>query len=303
MTTPGADDPQHPVSGNAAIEMTILPRTRDLGGFEVGRVLPAIGKRMVGPFIFLDQMGPVTFAPGRGIDVRPHPHIGLSTVTYLFQGTILHRDSVGSIQPIEPGDVNWMTAGSGIAHSERTPPDFRDGTHPLFGIQSWVALPKAQEERQPSFHHHPAASLPLLDLDGPHGRLIAGSLYGATSPVEVSSPLFYADITMPAGTTLPIPATYEERAVYLISGSIDLAGSTFDTAQLLVLKPGTALQVKATAPSHLLLLGGEPLEEPRYIWWNFVSSSQERIEQAKADWEERRFAHVIGEHEFIPLPK
>ncbi len=292
--TPEADSP---------VDMVILPRSRDLGGFEVARVLPAIGRRMVGPFIFLDQIGPVTFTPGRGIDVRPHPHIGLSTVTYLFQGTILHRDSVGSVQPIEPGDVNWMTAGSGIAHSERTPPALRDKASPLFGIQSWVALPKDREETKPSFKHHPANSLPRLDLDGSRAHLIAGSLFGVSSPVEISSPLFYAEIHMPAGGRIPIPATYEERAIYLIEGRVELGGQAFETPGLLVLKPGSELRLTAVSAAHLLLLGGEPMDGPRFIWWNFVSSSEERIEQAKADWQAQRFDDVIGETEFIPLPE
>ncbi|TXH36230.1 MAG: pirin family protein [Rhodospirillaceae bacterium] len=288
---------------NDAVEMTILPRSRDIGGFEVSRVLPAIGKRMVGPFIFLDQMGPTALSPQHGLDVRPHPHIGLSTVTYLFEGTILHRDSVGSVQAIEPGAVNWMTAGSGIAHSERTPPELRQQPSRIFGMQSWVALPKDQEEVAPSFIHHGAETLPYFEMDGSQVRVIAGSAFGSTSPVVTASPLFYAEIRMPAGSSLAVPPEYQERAAYLIDGQIDLDGKTFDAARLLVLKHGPALRLTAMTPVHLLLLGGEPMDGPRYIWWNFVSSSQDRIEAAKADWKARRFDRVIGETEFIPLPE
>lgn len=291
------------VDPNDAVEMTILPRSRDIGGFEVSRVLPAIGKRMVGPFIFLDQMGPMTLAPQQGLDVRPHPHIGLSTVTYLFEGTILHRDSVGSVQAIEPGAVNWMTAGSGIAHSERTPPELRQQASRIFGMQSWVALPKTQEEIAPSFVHHGAATLPSFEMDGNQVRVIAGSVFGATAPVATASPLFYAEIRMPAGSSLAVPPEHQERAVYLIDGQIELDGKAFEAARLLVLKHGPALRLKALTPVHLLLLGGEPMDGPRYIWWNFVSSSQDRIEAAKADWKARRFDRVIGETEFIPLPE
>ncbi|MDY0885558.1 pirin family protein [Dongia soli] len=291
------------VDPSDAIETMILPRSRDLGGFEVSRVLPAIGKRMVGPFIFLDQMGPTTLSPQHGLDVLPHPHIGLSTVTYLFEGTIVHRDSVGSVQAIEPGAVNWMTAGSGIAHSERTPPEQRQQPSRIFGIQSWVALPKSQEEVAPSFVHHGADTLPHFEMEGSQVRVIAGSMFGATSPVATASPLFYAEIRMSTGSSFGVPAEFQERAIYLIDGQIELDGKVFDAARLLVLKHGPAFRLRAVTPVHLLLLGGEPMDGPRYIWWNFVSSSQARIEAAKADWKARRFDRVIGETEFIPLPE
>lgn len=286
-----------------SIETIIPPRRRDLGGFEVARILPIAKRQMIGPFIFLDQMGPTHFGPGQGIDVRPHPHIGLATVTYLFSGSILHRDSVGSRQVILPGDVNWMTAGRGIAHSERTPQSERTAGGPLYGLQSWVALPHEHEEVEPGFHHHGVDQLPSFNLDGVQIALIAGSWHGATSPAKIFSPLFYAKVDMPVGTKLQIPADYDERALHLLSGRILLAGQETDESQLLVLQPGREIIVEALSPVRLFMLGGATMDGPRHIWWNFVSSSRERIEQAKADWKAERFAPVIDETERIPLPE
>jgi redox-sensitive bicupin YhaK (pirin superfamily) len=284
------------------IELTIASRPRDIGGFEVMRLLPVAQRRAVGPFVFLDQMGPAQFAAGQGMDVRPHPHIGLATVTYLFEGEILHRDNLGSVQPIRPGDVNWMTAGSGIAHSERTPPDVRRDGGPAFGIQSWVALPKAHEETAPAFFHHPKASLPVVEADGSRIRVIAGAAFGKRAPVAIFMETLYCDAEMPAGARLAVPGEHEERAILPVQGRVTVNGRPAELAQLLVLKPRAETVIEAIEPSRLLLLGGERLDGPRFMWWNFVSSSKDRIEQAKADWQAGRFVTVPGETEFIPLP-
>jgi redox-sensitive bicupin YhaK (pirin superfamily) len=284
--------------------MVIVPRLRDLGGgFEVRRVLPFAKRRMVGPFIFFDQMGPTLFSAGSGLDVRPHPHIGLATVTYLFDGEILHRDSLGNVQPIRPGAVNWMTAGRGIAHSERTAAGMREKESSLFGIQSWVALPRRFEETEPQFTHHAAEALPVVSGEGKKVRLIAGALYGARAPVATLSELFYADADVEASARLPLPAAYEERAAYIVSGAVDLAGERFEAGHMLVFRPGDDIVMTALMPSRVLVLGGAPMDGPRYIWWNFVSSSQERIEAAKADWKAGKFAPVAGDGELIPLPE
>jgi redox-sensitive bicupin YhaK (pirin superfamily) len=290
-----------------ALENIIVTRVREIvDGFKVRRALPSARRRMVGPFIFLDQMGPEVLQGGKGLDVAPHPHIGLATVTYLFEGELLHRDGLGTVQPIRPGDVNWMTAGSGIAHSERTPPQMRQAGGELFGIQSWVALPARVEESDPAFAHHDASELPVIEGEGKRARLICGSLYGARSPVRTFSEMFYADITLVEGARLPVPVEHEERAVYIVEGSIELLrdGRVFDAGQLLVFKPGAEITLSASNPSpaRVMLLGGEPMDGPRHIWWNFVSSSRERIEQAKEDWKAGRFAPVPEETEFIPLP-
>ena len=287
-----------------AVELVIVPRAHDLGGFEVRRALPATARQMVGPFIFFDQMGPGEFLTGSGLDVRPHPHIGLSTVTYLFDGEILHRDSLGSRQPIVPGDVNWMTAGAGIAHSERTDPAQRDRSNRLFGIQSWVALPREAEESAPAFVHHAAAELPLTQDGGLTLRLIAGSAWGLRSPAEVSSPLFYADAILAPGAAVPLPDEHEERAAYVLDGDVAVAGDRFEPGRMLVFRAGDNLSLQAGPKgARLLLLGGAAMDGPRYLFWNFVSSSQERIEQAKADWRAGRFGLVPDdETEFIPLP-
>lgn len=284
------------------IETVIVPRARDLGGFEVRRALPSARKQMVGPFIFLDQMGPAEFLIGKGIDVRPHPHIGLATVTYLFDGEILHRDSLGSLQPIRPGEVNWMTAGKGIVHSERTAPEIRETNSDLFGIQTWVALPSQAEEADPAFTHNKQTALPFLDGEDKEVRLIVGSLYGERSPVKAFSEMFYADAALEAGARLPLPAEHEERGIYVVSGRVNIAGDEYAAGQLLVFKPGDEITIEAATASRFMLLGGEPMDGPRHIWWNFVSSSKERIEQAKADWSTGRFDPVPGDDEFIPLP-
>ncbi len=287
----------------SAITHVIAPRDRDLGGFSVRRVLPAPKQRTIGPFIFFDHMGPADFPPGDGIDVRPHPHIGLATVTYLFEGEIVHRDSLGFEQPIRPGDVNWMTAGRGIVHSERTAPEVRAAGHRLNGIQSWVALPIADEETEPSFFHHPADSLPEI-VQGPTTlRLIVGSAYGHTAPVKTFSPMFYLDAPMPAGALVALPADHEERAVYVADGTVTIDGDTYTAGQMAVVAPGADISVEAVDASRIMLLGGEAIDGRRHIWWNFVSSSQERIEQAKDDWANGRFDTVPGDSEFIPLPE
>ena len=299
-----ADDPACPAPPNG-VELVLLPRAHDIGGFEVRRALPAKERQMVGPFIFFDQMGPGEFLAGRGLDVRPHPHIGLSTVTYLFDGEILHRDSLGSHQPIVPGDVNWMTAGRGIAHSERTDQVLRARSNRLFGIQSWVALPKDAEETAPGFVHHPAASLPLVEDGGVRLRLVAGAGWGLAAPVAVSSPLFYADAVLAPGSALPLPEEHEERAAYVLDGEIEVAGDRFEPGRMLVFRAGDRIALRAgPRGARVLLLGGAAMDGPRHLFWNFVSSSRERIEQAKADWKAGRFGKVPGdEAEFIPLPE
>jgi redox-sensitive bicupin YhaK (pirin superfamily) len=287
-----------------AIEMIIVPRARDLGGFEVRRALPSARRQMIGPFIFFDQMGPAEFITGQGIDVRPHPHINLATVTYLFEGEIMHRDSLGTEQPIKPGAVNWMSAGRGIVHSERTAPEHKAKEQKLFGIQSWVALPRDAEESAPNFAHHDAHALPVIEDSGKSVRLVVGSAFGKTSPVQTASEMIYADIALEAGAAIPIDATHEERGLYLVSGNVEIAGDRFGPGQLLVLRPGDAISFRAATPARFLLLGGAPMDGPRYIWWNFVSSRKERIEQAKAEWKSGKFDTVPGDaEEFIPLPE
>jgi redox-sensitive bicupin YhaK (pirin superfamily) len=287
-----------------AIETVIVPRARDLGGFEVRRALPSSERQMIGPFIFFDQMGPAEFLLGAGLDVRPHPHIGLSTLTYLFDGEIMHRDSLGTVMAIRPGELNWMTAGRGIAHSERTPPELRQtaGTR-LFGIQSWVALSREDEETAPDFSHYGASEIPVVSGDGKIVRIIAGSILGETSPVRTSSAMFYGDVALSAGATVPLDPGHEERAIYTVSGELDIAGDVFGPAQLLVFRPGDRITVSARSDARFLMLGGEPMDGPRFIWWNFVSSRKERIDEAKADWRRARFDSVPGDAEFIPLPE
>ncbi len=284
------------------IERAIVPRSRDIGGFEVRRALPASGARSVGAFVFFDQMGPSSMAAGQGLDVRPHPHIGLATITYLFDGQILHRDSLGTIQAIEPGAVNWMTAGRGIAHSERSPDALRPSGPSLFGIQAWVALPKELEDSDPAFVHHDAGSLPQVNGDGAEVKLITGELFGKRSLVATATPLLYADAKLFAGAVIPFDAVHEERAIYLVEGAVEIGGRLHDAEQLLLLRPGDSVAIHATRDSRLMLIGGEPLSEPRYLWWNFVSSSKDRIRQAQADWRAGRFAPVVEETESIPLP-
>jgi redox-sensitive bicupin YhaK (pirin superfamily) len=285
------------------IEMVIEARKKDLGGFEVGRVLPFVKRRMVGPFIFLDHMGPVDFQPGRGVDVRPHPHIGLSTVTYLFEGELTHKDSLGSDQDIRPGEVNWMTAGKGITHSERTELQVRETGARMHGMQAWVALPAEREEVDPGFWHHPGADLPSYQGEGLYARLIAGEAYGARARVETLSPLFYVHWEMEAGARAAPPGGYSERALYVAKGSIEIGDRTIGAGQMAVLEKTAEPAVRALEASTVMLLGGEPLGT-RHIWWNFVSSSQDRIEQAKADWRAGRMKLPVGDDkEFIPLPE
>jgi redox-sensitive bicupin YhaK (pirin superfamily) len=286
-----------------AIETIIMPRARDLGGFEVRRALPSAQRQMVGPFIFFDQMGPAEFLLGAGMDVRPHPHIGLSTVTYLFDGEIMHRDSLGTERPILPGELNWMTAGRGITHSERTPPELRTAGSRLFGIQSWVALSAKDEEMTPDFVHYDVEQMPVLSDDSKTVRVIAGSILGTSSAVQTSSPMFYADVTLRAGAVVPLDADYDERAIYTVVGEIEISGDVFGPAQLLVFRPSDRITIRARTDARFMMLGGEPMDGPRFIWWNFVSSRKDRIEQAKADWKAARFDTVPGDSEFIPLPE
>ncbi len=305
MSTLHDIDPQSGDSASCdAVDMVIVPRAHDIGdGFMVRRALPSAGKRMVGPFIFLDQMGPATLAPGKGIDVRPHPHIGLATVTYLYEGEIMHRDSLGSALPIRPGELNWMTAGSGIAHSERSGSDWRTQGGTLSGLQLWVALPQAHEETAPGFEHYDSAAMPIVNDRSVEARIIAGSALGARSPVKTFGDTIFVDFNLAQGASAPVDAANEERALYVFSGAIDIGGDTFEAGRLVVLKPGVTIKVTATAPARFALVGGETADGPRYIWWNFVSARKERIEQAKADWAAGRFATVPGETEFIPLPE
>ena len=281
----------------------VAPRVHDLGGFEVRRAVPSIQARSVGPFVFVDHMGPAVFAPGRGIDIRPHPHIGLATVTFLWAGRIDHRDSLGSEQTIGPGDVNWMTAGRGIVHSERSPPGPRAEGHALHGLQTWVALSRAHEETAPAFHHHAAATLPVLDVPGGRLRVVAGRGYGEESPVRVFADTLYVAIDLDADGEVALDAGHRERALYVLDGEAQLDGVDIPAMHLVVLDDGVRHRLRAKTPLKAMLLGGEPLDGPRHLWWNFVSSSKDRIEQAKDDWRDGRFGPVPGESEFIPLPE
>ena len=284
-----------------SVEMIIEPNARDLGGFSVRRVLPSVKRRMVGPFVFFDHMGPAEFPPGEGINVRPHPHIGLSTVTYLFEGEIMHRDSLGYVQPIQAEAVNLMTAGRGIVHSERAGEDLHV-TSRLHGIQSWMALPAGQEEIDPDFIHYPAAELPGFEQDGVAIRVIMGAAYGHESPVRQHATTLYLECRLPAGTSLTLSERYDEIAAYVVAGDVRIDDRVYGGGLMAVGCSGKTLQLDAESESHVMVIGGENLGR-RHIWWNFVSSSSERIEQAKADWLENRFDPVPGETEFIPLPE
>jgi redox-sensitive bicupin YhaK (pirin superfamily) len=278
-------------------------RERDLGGFVVRRVLPAAGRQMVGPFIFFDHLGPARFEPGHGIDVRPHPHIALATVTYLFAGSLEHRDSLGNVREIRPGDVNWMTAGQGIAHSERTPRLARAAGEYIHGIQSWVALPDGHEDVEPDFTHYPAKLLPQRALDGVELAVIAGRAFGMTSPVATRWPTLYVHANFAPGAIIKLPPEHAERAVYVAQGELAVGGDTkIVEGQLAVLPPNTEPVLRASGATRAMFLGGEAFPTPRFIWWNFVASSQERIELAKERWANRQFAPVPGDDEFIPLP-
>ncbi|WGV16866.1 pirin family protein [Fuscovulum ytuae] len=303
-------DPTIPI-GDAvdAIEAVIVPRARDLGGFEVRRALPSVERQMVGPFIFFDQMGPAEFLTGQGIDVRPHPHIGLATVTYLLKGRMHHRDSLGTDQWIEPGAVNLMMAGHGITHSERTDGEMRTRPHAMFGLQTWLALPQKNEDDPAAFLHAPAALLPELEGEGKQVRLILGHAWGERVPVDTPSEVFYADATLAPGAALPLPDDHEDRGIYILSGEVTVGGQTFPAGQMLVFRPGDRVSVKAGAEgARIMLLGGATMDGPRHIWWNFVASSKERIEAAKeawraGDWAHGRFRLPPGDDaEFIPAP-
>ena len=295
-----------PILGDAqscdALELVVVPRTRDIGAFPVRRALPHGKRQMVGPFIFFDHFGPVQLIAGQGVNVLPHPHIGLATVTYLFDGAMTHRDSEGNVQEIAPGAMNLMTAGRGIAHSERTPDVQRAAGSTMLGLQSWIALPKDKEEIDPSFQHFAAEVLPVVEDRGLHARVIAGSAFGKSAKVDRVSDWFYVEVRLGEGMTAPLDADHEERAIYVVDGEIEIAGDRFEGPRLLVFRPGDRITVRATRPSRMMFLGGTALEGPRYIWWNFVSSSLERIEQAKQDWKMARFGAVVDETEVIPLP-
>ena len=287
------------------ISELLRARDRDLGGgFMVRRLLPAFPRQAVGPFVFFDHFGPVIAHPGDNHDVRPHPHIGLATVTYLFEGAMMHRDSVGSVQRIEPGAINWMTSGRGIVHSERTPADLRDITRVAHGLQLWAALPKAFEESEPSFNHTSAAAIPALVRDGSTVRVLIGNAFGTASPVETFGPTLYLDVAMSNGASLklPSPSATFERAIYSVDQPLVVDGTDVLPFTLAVLAPGATVRIHAPAEARCAVIGGEPLDGPRYLWWNFVSSSKERLEQAKDDWANQRMGKIAGEHEFIPLP-
>ncbi|MBI4785268.1 MAG: pirin family protein [Oscillatoriophycideae cyanobacterium NC_groundwater_1537_Pr4_S-0.65um_50_18] len=283
------------------IQHLIEPHVQDLGGFQARRLLPSEILTLVGPFIFFDHLGPAVFPPGKGVDVRPHPHINLATVTYLFEGVLLHRDSVGSVQEIRPGAVNWMTAGRGIVHSERTPEAERNQSDTLHGIQTWVALPDEHEETEPWFRHHPATDLPTWEAAGVLFTLIAGAAYGYTSPVQTFSPMIYLDVQLAPGAQFTLPSHYTEQAVYSVTEGLQIAGVPLAQHRLAVLA-GTEVTVSADRSARCIVIGGEPVGE-RHKWWNFVSSRRDRIEQAKQDWRSGRFAPVPEETEFIPLPE
>ncbi|NNU16567.1 pirin family protein [Parvularcula sp. ZS-1/3] len=296
----------HDLTHSEDLATRIVPRARDLGGFSVRRALPSPQRQMVGPFIFFDQMGPADFKPSdKGIDVRPHPHIGLATVTYLFQGKIRHRDSLGTTQDIEPGAVNWMTAGKGITHSERTPEDLQGTAYGMFGIQTWIALPKDKEEMDPAFIHHGKDALPTLDGDGLHGKLILGDAYGASSPVETASDTFYADVTIAPGTKLPLPDNQEDRGIYVVQGSVELADKQIGEAEMLVFGDGPQAVKAGPDGARVMVFGGGVMDGPRHIWWNFVASDKDMIEAAKADWKKEGHGRFTlppnDDQEFIPI--
>ena len=285
--------------------IVIKGKPRDLGdGFHVSRILPAIELRAIGPFVFFDYFGPVDFAPGKGIDVRPHPHIGLATVTYLFEGSQMHRDTLGSAQAIQPGDVNWMTAGRGIAHSERTQPEVRAKGHRMHGIQSWVGLPVKDEEAEPSFQHVASKDLPTVTRDGVTLKIVTGEAFGLKSPVKVFSPIFYVDARFAPGSAFEVTAEHEQRAVFVVDGEVEVAGAAHGDGTMIVLQPGEATRVGARGRARAMLLGGAALDGERHLWWNFVASSKDRIDRAKSDWTSGKFGKIPGDEvDFIPLPE
>jgi redox-sensitive bicupin YhaK (pirin superfamily) len=302
-TLPDKDPYVPPIDQPDWIDIELVPRARDIGDFEVRRLLPYAKRRMVGPFVFFDHMGPVTFGADHAMDVRPHPHIGLATVTYLFEGEIMHRDSLGSEQVIKPGEVNWMTAGRGIVHSERTPVSLRGKGTSMHGLQTWVALPKSHEETEPAFFNFAADRLPKIEGIGTNVTVIAGEAWGETSPVKVFTETLYADIHLAAGARIDLPRV-DERAIYVLKGSVRIRDRDFDANAFVVFAKGSEIVIEAMTDSHLVVVGGETMDGPRHIWWNLVSSSQDRIEQAKADWKGGRFPTIPGDDkEFIPLPE
>jgi redox-sensitive bicupin YhaK (pirin superfamily) len=301
---PGKD----PVAGDKfscdALELVIVPRSVDLDDFAVRRALPHSTRRTVGPFVFFDHFGPAEFRSGKGLDVRPHPHIGLSTLTYLYDGEIIHRDTLGVNAAIHPGEVNWMTAGRGIVHSERTAPERRVDGEPLHGLQLWIGMMSKDEEIDPSFAHLGGNELPIVNGEGKTVRVVAGKMFGAASTLKTTSETIFADISLEAGAAMPLDSDYEERAIYVSSGEIDISGDRFDTGRLLIFRPGDRVTVKAVKPSRIAVVGGAPLDGPRYVWWNFVSSRKERIDQAKEEWKQGNFGKISGDEiEFIPLPE
>ena len=287
----------------SAIQKRINPKPADLGEFSVKRALPAASQKTVGLFIFFDHFGPTEFEPGKGVAVRPHPHIGIATVTYLFEGEIIHRDSLGYEQAIQPGAVNWMTAGRGIVHSERTRPSLVETGSKMHGIQAWVALPLEDEECEPDFTHYPVEGLPVIDTNGVWMRLICGSAFGMKSEVKSRSPIFYVEVKTDNAGSVVLTDEYTERALYLVSGNLRIDGEIIEEGEMLIFKAGATTTIESLDASRFMLLGGEPLEEDRTVWWNFVSSRKDRIEQAKLDWKQNRFKAVPGDSEFIPLPK
>ncbi|RUV22282.1 MULTISPECIES: pirin family protein [unclassified Mesorhizobium] len=301
---PGKDPEVGDALASDQIELMVIPNAKDIGGFQVRRALPTAKRRLVGPFIFFDRMGPAILRAGQALDVRPHPHIGLSTVTYLFDGKIRHRDSLGTEMVIQPGDVNLMTAGRGIVHSERTPEELRGAPMSVSGLQTWLALPDDKEEVAPVFENTGALRLPEIDAEGVNGRLIIGDFQGLRSPVRADSETLYADLRLAPGASVKIPADAEERAIYTLEGEVSISGDVFPAERLLVFRPGDEIVVSSQTGAHFMLFGGASLGSKRYIWWNFVSSSKERIEQAKQEWKTGRFDIVPGdEEEFIPLPE
>ncbi|NEQ49947.1 MAG: pirin family protein [Leptolyngbya sp. SIO3F4] len=287
---------------DSPIQDLIQPHVQDLGGFSARRLLPSDERTMVGPFIFFDHLGPAHFPPGKGVDVRPHPHINLATVTYLFEGSLLHRDSLGTIQEIRPGEVNWMTAGKGISHSERSPESDRNSESSLHGIQTWVALPEGMEETEPCFHHHPATVIPTWQKDGVTAKLIAGEAYGRVSPVKTFSPIVYLDLQFSACSSFELTTGHREQAVYSVTQGLMIDGLPIRQHRLVVLDPYRTVKISSCVAGRCMVIGGEPLGT-RHKWWNFVSSRSERIEQAKQDWKDWKFGQVPEETEFIPLPK
>lgn len=300
---PGNDPLPADAFASDQIELMVIPNAKDIGGFQVHRALPTARRRLVGPFIFFDRMGPAILRAGQALDVRPHPHIGLSTVTYLFDGRIRHRDSLGTEMVIQPGDVNLMTAGRGIVHSERTPQELRGAPMSVSGLQTWLALPDDKEEVDPIFENTAAMRLPKIDAEGVSGRVVIGAFSGLRSPVATASDTLYADLSLAPGASVKIPADAEERAIYTLEGEVSISGDRFPAERLLVFRPGDEIVVSSEGGAHFMLFGGASLGSKRYIWWNFVSSSKERIEQAKEEWKTGRFDIVPGdEEEFIPLP-